>query len=665
MQLYIYIEIARTISIFFCHSLLGVCVCYCISFMLMQNVVVVVFFFFCKCSLLANNVNKDVFETFYLKRSSKSSHSSKSSNDSNRYADDMASPPHTKPNAFLTSNSKTHSNFNGNSPLSMRSDKCRPSQYIFGSTYDRNATKEHEPEKENIFKRNHYTTASAVAAAAATVIPTTPTINHRNSGPNSMSDEINSNIDDTDRFKTITINHLRRSFRDSFMDSAKPAKGREHQQLWFIDVNDKREKSATVESHDGFQEPNKVQYRQPKNCDDDDVDVDVDVDNGDIDVAKYGRGGGGVHRVKRNETFRIDSKSVGHNGKNTTISRRETFRINNNQSPEYHSSILIENDHLPNTTKKPIAVTAPYSASNDAADYSHRSPSFSSREYRIDNANSIDRSRYRSDYDPSLSQSNDGRQRSLLDRYDRPGSAAKTVIKIKPPREDEDNSIYDGFTSQKRDLFENRSKLERQSFNDLNSTFDRGRENRSFASLRTKLEKTGLSNRFKFNTNTLDNAGNSSANNFESNTPYRYRPPEAASRPFSETTNTTNRSSFVPYRSGSSNIDRYDSREFQSPNTTINSNRTTISIDYKPKRNNETTIKNSQPMHQHTFSIPLTAPKSPMAVKPKSNKGRSVKFPSVECEVRLISPNGDIKPRRKESWKSKPANDWTFNKVHF
>lgn len=638
----LHIKIARTLLIFSSHSLLLYFI-----ILLMQNVIVV---YFCQCSLLANNVNKDVFETFYLKRSSKSSHSSKSSNDSNRYADDMASPPHTKPNAFLTSNSKVYSNFNGNSPLSIRSDKCRPSQYIFGSTYDRKATKEHEPEKENIFKRNHYTGTSAIA--------NTPTIGNRSSGPNSMSDEINSNIDDTDRFKTITINHLRRSFRDSFMDSAKPAKGREHQQLWFIDVNDKREKSATVESHDGFQEPNRAQYRQPKNCDDDD---DVDVDNGDIDVVQYGRSGGS-HRVKRNETFRIDSKSVGHNGKNTTISRRETFRINKNQSPENHSSILIENDHLPNTNKKPIAVTAPYSASNDTADYPHRSPSISSREYQIGNANGIDRSRYRLDYEPSLSQSNGGRHSSLLDRYDRPGSTTKTVIKIKPPRKDEDEGIYDGFTSQKRDVFENRSKLERQSFNDLNSSFDRGRENRSFASLRTKLEKTGLSNRFKFNTNTSDD---SSVNNFESPAPYRYRPPEAASRPFSENTNTTNRSSFVPYRSGSSNIDRYDNRKLQTPNTTINSNRTTISIDYKPKRNNETTINNSQPTHQHTFSIPLTAPKSPMAVKPKSNKGRSVNFPSVECEVRLISPNGDIKSRRKEPWKSKPANDWTFNKVHF
>lgn len=618
-------------------------------------------------------MNKDVFETFYLKRSSKSSHSSKSSNDSNRYADDMAAsspqPSHTKPNAFLTSNSKMYSNFNGGggSPLSIRSEKSRPRQYIFGSTYDRKAAKD-EPEKENIFKSNHYTNTNT---------------NHRISGSNSMNDETNSNIDDTDRFKTITINHLRRSFRDSFMDSAKPAKGREHQQLWFIDVNDKREKSekSVVESNDGFQEPNKAQYRQPKICDDDDDDG-VGSDDGGyddhVDVVKYGRSG--VHRVKRNETFRIDSKSVGNNGKNTAISRRETFRINNNQSPPpssirspEHYGTSIENDHLTNVSRKPIAVTAPYSASNDADYHHHRSPSLLSREYQIDNSNSIDRNRrYRSDnHEPSLSHSNEGRHSSLLDRYDRPGSTTKTVIKIKPPSEDDD-SIYNGFTSQKRDLFENRAKLERQSFNEFNSTFDRNRENRSFASLRTKLEKTagGLNNRFKFNSNTFD-AGNSNVNNLESTTPpYRYSRPPEAPRPFSEnnnTTTTTNRSSFVPYRSSNNNInDRYDDqRKFVTPNSTINSNRTTISIDYKPKRNNESAaIKNSQP-HQHTFSIPLTAPKSPLAVKPKSNKGgRSVNFPSVECEVRLISPNGDIKPRRRESWKSKPANDWTFNKVH-
>lgn len=479
-----------------------------------------------------------------------------------------------------------------------------------------------------------------------------------------MNDEINSNIDDTDRFKTITINHLRRSFRDSFMDSAKPAKGREHQQLWFIDVNDKREKSATAEPQDGFHEPNKAQYRQPKNCDDGDDD--------DVDVVKYGS-----RRVKRNETFRIDSKSVGNNGKSAAISRRETFRISDNhenQSPirssDHHSSISGENDYSPNLNKKPIAVTAPYSASNDT-EYQHRSPSLLSREYQTGNSNGTDRNRYRSDYEASVPHSNEGRHSSLLDRYDRPGSTTKTIIKINNSGGDDGDDhdgIYNGFTSQKRDLFENRSKLERQSFNDFNSSFDRNRENRSFASLRTKLEKTGQNSRFKFNPNTVD-AGNSSANNLESAAaaaaaPYRYRPPEA-SRPFSENSNITNRSSFVPYRSTSNNISKYDDRKFDTPTTTTNSNRTTISIDYKPKRNNEPTIKNTQPTHQHTFSIPLTAPKSPAAIKPKSNKGRSVNFPSVECEVRLISPNGDVKPRRKESWKSKPANDWTFNKVHF
>lgn len=584
-------------------------------------------------------MNKDVFETLYLKRSSKSSHSSKSSNDSNRFVDDMASP-HTKPNAFLTSNSKIYSNFN-RSPSSIRSDKSRPQQYIFGSTYDRKA--KDEPEKENIFKNNHYTT-------------------NQNSGPNSMNDETNSNIDDSDRFKTITINHLRRSFRDSFLDSAKPAKGREHQQLWFIDVNDKKEKSIDQELH-------KAPCRQPKNCDDDDDDNNGDDD--DDDVIKYGRSG--AHRVKRNETFRIDSKIVANNEKSAAISRRETFRINKNQSPNRspEHSISAESDqtpgNIPNANKKPIAVTAPYSASNDA-DYQHSSPSLLSREYQTGNSNNIDRNRYRLNYKSSSSHSNEGRHSSLLDRYDRSGqfkpgtgSTAKTVIKIKPPYEDD--GIYDGFTSQKRDLFENRSKLERQSFNDFNSSFDRGRENRSFASLRTKLEKTGQNNRFKFNTNTVD-ASNSGANNHEPAL-YRSRPPDAtriiSNRPSSENSNTTNRSSFVPYRS---NFDRYDDRKFDTPNTSsINSNRTTISIDYKPKRNNET-VKNSQP-HQHTFSIPLTASKSPVAVKPRSNKGRSVNFPSVECEVRLISPNCDTKPRRKESWKSKPANDWTFNKVHF
>lgn len=559
-------------------------------------------------------MDKDVFESFGLKSSSKPAHTAKSSNDSNCYIDDMVSSPYTKPNTILTS--------------SIRSDKYRPRQYIFGSIYNssHNIRKPtDEPAKENIFEK-HQTTA--VAAAAASPNTRRPS--------NIDNNEPNTTADDSDRFKTITINHLRRSFRDSFLDSAKPAKGREHQQLWFIDVNDKRERHTANESHatngeyQDFEE--KHFARHAANCDNN--------DNVGTIQAKSSSS------VKRNETFRIDSKAIGNNDKRTTISRHSTFRINKNRSPTPESIAGDQSNspecdyspgHLSNLNKKPIAITAPYSALNDE-DYPHHSPSPPIREHPIRHSTSTNRTQCRFNYEPFTSKSNEEHPNSIPDPYDarNPFQLAKTIIKIRPPFENDDR-ISNYVPTQQRDAFEDRSKPKRQSFNDLNSTFDRCRENRSFASLRTKLE-------------------NSAA----------YRPSASfqimSKRSFVDDGRTLNKSSFVPYRGNVTHTPITSNR----PSTTPISNKpTTIRfIDYNSKQKNEP-INNAR-SNEHTFSIPLTSTssKSPVISKSRPNKGRSVNFEPIECEVRLISPNYDTKPRRKDSWKSKPANDWTFNKVH-
>lgn len=595
---------------------------------------------------LANNVNRDVFETFYLKRPSKSSHSSKSSNDSIRGADDLA-PSHVRSSLILPSNSKSQSHFGGKSS-SIRSDKFKPRQYLFGSTFDRKA--KDEPEKENIYKNNHR--------------------NNNNNNNNNFNTTNNHNNNNSDRFKTITINSLRRSFRDSFLDSTKPAKGREHQQLWFIDVNDKREKTPT-KSRENQEKLSKTSNWHPINDFNDEDD-------------KYD--GGGRRRVKRNETFRVDNNGIENERRNTSLSRHETFRVNKDRSPlppplrspsvESNGSSTMNSIRAPikasaNRKMVPIAVTAPYSASNDA-DYP--SSSLLNRKH-FGGLKNTDHNRYNdSDHEDSApnyrhdDEVSNSRDHSPI-RFNkshqfapRTNSTTKTIIEIKAPQNDEYN-----YTS--RDPFESRSIPERQSFNDFNTTFDRPSANRSYASLRTKFEQSGQHNRPKFSNKSYDTVDTREGNDIDLYIPSRPKPTEPwrniSSRQLSD--NTTNRS-FVPYRS---NIDRYDDQKF-TPKTT-NSNRTTINIDYNYRTNPTSSrqsydptknVQRTEQPQRHAFSIPLTTDKAPPAIKTKPNKNRSVKFPSVEAEVRLISPNYDTKPRRKESWKSKPANDWTFNKVH-
>lgn len=519
---------------------------------------------------------------------------------------------------------------------SIRPEKYKPQEYLFGSTFDRKT--KYEREKENVYEDYH-----------------------NNATNNSKSNNNNNNNNNnSNRFKTITINNLRRSFRDTFLDSSKPAKGREHQQLWFIDVKDKRD-----EAKDNVDKRNKSNSNwQP-------------IDDDDKYVAEN-------CRVKRNETFRIDNNSKGP--KNNAVSRRETFRINRDQSPirshernpsvDSNSSFTI-NHHSPNKNVSvnrkmvPIAITAPYSASNDT-DY-HSNSLFSqnhlreaeNREYSrfADNDDDSGHEGTSSQYMYATKHLSNPRNQSPM-RYSKQhtfdvpiGSTAKTVFEIKSK---EKNRITQRNGNNGHDSFENRSILERQSFNNFNTPFERIRGNRPYTSLRNKpeIEQTDSYNRDYDVVDAKEHNDHNSYNPLESKPLEPWR--KISSRKLFDSENR----SFVPYRSDYRKND-------DSPNKTNNSNRTTINIkcdyDSNSKLGNEhqQNFQRNKPAHTHTFSIPLTANNSPSVRRTKSNKNRSVNFPSdpsVECEVRLISPNYnyDNKPRRK----LKPANDWTYNKVH-
>lgn len=588
-------------------------------------------------TLVNNNVNKDVFETFYSKRASKSSHSSKSSNDSICGADETTPtlnkpnpysangrPPHTPATIYkYNSPAKNSLNFYIGKLSSDRSKNSKPRHYLFGSTYDQ--TNEDEPEKENI-----YTNAD-------------PT--------------------NSDRFKTITINNLRRSFRESFLDSTKPAKGREHQQLWFIDANDDKQQSKQFESNNNsFKQSTKT------------------IDNATDPYENRHR-----INVKRNETFRIDNVESPLRSKPTTaLDRRQTFRVNREQSPARARERLRtppadSNNSYSLTTNKviPVAVTSPYNSLNDIGD-NKRSATFTRRnrfteqcyKHNHFDANEdddnvieqcpeyVDDKRASHEFSSSRDNSPLGHDKHI--NYN--AKPNKMLIEFKST----DKPSY-GYSYAARDPFENRSFPDRQSFHDFNNdTIDRPRANRSYASLRSKLEQAGPNLRSKPISNSYRNDVDGSTDNLAN--PYKMcsnKPNEAwrqiSTRQFNNNDSKTENRSFVPYRN-----------KFDQPKSNNNCNRTTININYNYNMNapskKDPPIE-MKPDYFNEYDIPMPVNKSMSAIKSnsgkdKSNKNRSVKFPSVECEVRLISPNYDTKPRRKESWKSKPSNDWSFNKVH-
>lgn len=622
-------------------------------------------------------VNRDVFEPLF-KRPSKSSRSSKSSSESIRMGDDSieTTPTQThhqfdsstyrksksKPSILTKftdekSTSKTAGGGGSGSDLfqpnsSTRSEKSKPRTYLFGATFGRSSANKIDSEKEN-FRTNN------------------------NGGK------------DDDRFKTVTVNSLRRSFRDSFLESSKPAKGREHQPIWFIDVKDEINKKNS----------------EPKRS------------------------------IGRHDTFRVEKDSA--SSPSHPLSRHETFRINGREyipssagnSLEHKRSPSVDSNHsarrslgpirvdILNTSigsdrsgkMVPVGVAAPYSALNDIADQSNKYPAPRPYEYRSPRTESRTESR---------TSSRNRTQNTSYDSYEedshRPNSTSYAPTKsnyssspeehpyrpnerrsatyspsrklamdflLDRPSRDSPDAIKMNTTN--RPLPENKFISARQSFRDLNLGPERSTASRP--TYRIGSFRSVHETKPKFFGDDEPDTGDR---------PYSSKEPNAldrkdwthqswrniSSRPFNRDIDNNNdeepeNRSFVPYY-------KYNSDRQTDPSNAKNqnNNRTTININYnynlsptKPINrtptptnakltsdyNNETILKR----HIEPIEVPLPTLKAAKQ-KEKSSKNRSVNFPSVEYEVRLISPNYDTKPRRKDSWKSKPSNDWTFNKVH-
>lgn len=604
---------------------------------------------FVYCPFPVNSISRDVFEPLYERRPSKSSpRSSKSSNASFRTAPDDPVEAHPQFDGGTYRKSKTKSSFlsklmdggsgDKNKPSkaaasnayqpnsSIRSNRSsssssKPRSYIFGATFDRKDPNRREHEKENINE--------------------------------------NQKKDNDDRFKTITINNVRRSFRDSFLDSSKPSKGREHQPLWFIDVNEEKEKKP---------------------------------------AASGKRTGGESKPVARNETFRIESKPSKYardsatareyepSSTKTSLERKRSSSVDSNQSGR-RSLAPVRVDFLSSGSGKsvPVGVAAPYSALNDIPERSSRSSASASERPARQSFSKL------RDNSPSYAPRNLAYNASP-DRGYRPNERKSATYSParKNSLEVQESPSYVNEASDPYRPAENKFVSARQSFRDMNVGPDRSTSRPAYrigsfrsVSDRPTISASEMANKYaKFFGDDVDEVdiGRGRAHNDKNDnldkeiwTQQSWR--NISSRPFErrEEEEPENRS-FVPYYKYSQGGQRDDPKPHAD-----NNNRTTINISYNynpsptrgltnnpPKRDDDQ--RRFDPINNSRASVGSPTPFSkPKSGKEKSGKNRSVNFPSVEYEVRLISPNYNSKPlRRKESWKSKPSSqDWTFNQVYF
>lgn len=693
----------------------------------------------------ANNIKRDVFETLYLKRPSKSSRSSKSSSESFRGVEDL-------PTNFVEKHQ-----FNGNT---FRKTKATPFDHLKEEKLIKSPGTPDSTKSDSKIKTYIFGSSEKSKPLDKTVV---------------------TNGSKDDKFKTITINSLRRSFRDSFLETSKPNKGREHQPLWFIDV--KNEKEATPKPPSPKPSPRPSKIDEPDNLYENTKPFKT---NGSLSrketfridekPKKYSNG-----NLDRKETFRVDEKPTKYSG--PSIDRRDTFRVNTHhdksQSPvtftverRRHGSsdrqkdepVRVEIKSDRNGKVVPVAVTAPYSALNDVDEKNkstgrYRAKAGSPR-YQVQSSSSPDRSPTRKKYSQLRSFEQNGSSRNDDDylnksstpqtnSHDQPDGrdilnskkfyatdyenrdrspvhtqmpsrevdnpyrssnykpANRTVITLQqnndnPSQNRESLSAQEPYSpyskyqndtfARRSDTFARRSLKEPREYSDesanrpalrigsFRSAIDRkpleesyGAYNRSQNSVRAFKDLDDIDRKYSKYQN--------GDQRFNKNNWAQQSWRNISSRSFStkEDVDPEYRS-FVPYQ-------KYENdwpNQNDNPPKRETNNRTTINInyDYNPTNSPTTAVyltnHRESPTRNHINSSPTR--RNPSAITPmpslksgrdKTNKNRSVNFPSVEYEVRLISPNYESSPRRRVRSSNNTNGvsggstvDWTFNKVH-
>lgn len=550
----------------------------------------------------------------------------------------------------------------------------------------------------------------------------------------------------------MTINTLRRSFRDTFLDTSKPVKGREHQPLWFIDVKEENKKR----NDERLKSSGSIYGYHPS---DDNFNKNAE--------SNSNKRPSSTTSIRRNETFRVDEKPSKYSGLHSSISRKNTFRVNEEKqrpkltyfeqpdSPvpdvdrEYKITPEPTRADILNATERagkvvPVAITAPYSALNDISARSSSKPSLysqfnserpSSRNditvipYGHDtvdhpsprlkanlaensvtfingagstNSSDLHSRHKRSDLASPLSS-----RANLSPKVDIKNTPNRTIIEIRPCESSPD---YSGSPTPRDPNYlsmNNKYISARQSFRDLKAKPETSTTPFRIGSFRSILTRTSddPTNTYR-STNGIstfssplfdrsDHNTDSDSGNFNKTQWTNQSWRNISTRPFTNgDSSVPSSSSFVPYYK--INADNNDSQpDTDSQIINNNNNRTTININFNHNSNasptkelqrNTNITRNNEHNNQYDNDDPHTFRKSAInlpskttsslkvptnASKEKQNKNRSVNFPSVEYEVRLISPSYDSKkPLRKpgqrttKTTSSANNNDWTFNKVH-
>lgn len=703
--------------------------------------------------IAVNDIKRDVFETLYLKRPSKS-RSSKSSSESFRGVEDMPANNVEKSqfngNTYRKSKHSQLSNFKEEEPApSETKSESKLKKYLFGST-----------EKPSSVEKN--------------------------------GDENKKSVPIDDPFKTVTINSLRRSFRDSFLQSSKPKKDRQHQPLWFIDVTKDKEPTpqpapkptprySKAEDSDNLYENTKPEKKVSSISRKETFRVDEKPN-------KYSNSS-----LDRKQTFRVDTKPDKYSG---SLGRKETFRIDDSSLERRRKAyepvrVEIISPKADRNKVVPIAITAPYSALNDVQERARRTNGYSaSNDEPSRGSYSPDRSPVRrntaqtpsttsyapnrdsfrgdteyqrpkptlfsstnfdagdefshdnqNDYAPPPTHARFSHIRNL-DSIKLPNDYApgvnRTVVTVGAPTDHSQryaapyrdasptrDPYYSSFRSQNDDFDRRYDAFSRRSLKDTRSIpDDTYRSPLKVGSFRSMFERKPSDDYRSTHRSLFRNTDEIDHGRYDV-TDEPQRKPQTQSyqswrnistRPFTTRDDVDpNYRSFVPYHNyDKTNYPAADDRPSRKDN-----NRTTININYNynsppttggsysssyrtrndpspiRSRNDPSPIRSRNdpsPIRSRNDPSPIRSRNDPSPVRSRNdpsptrrapsaltsmpslkssrdksngNKNRSVNFPSVEYEVRLISPNYETTSRRRTRPSATASNaDWTFNKVH-
>lgn len=334
-----------------------------------------------------SSIKTDVFETLYTKRPSKSSKSSRSSSESftGYRTGDLPSSPN-RPNYFYKDSIESNGIPILSTPLVLPTPKISPVSSTISTQTPQN-TQSTSGSKVYTTARSNNKNTTILRITAATPPPTErnspiATPKSKRSAPTKPREYLFGTIErptkptksvanEDDRFKTITLKDVRRSFRESYLKNDNRAE-KQHQPLWFVDVKNEKKDCTPERDLNRDDSYTKTMY------------MEFDAPN--------------KRPVSRKETFKIhrpvitdfyDDHRTESRAPNISLKRRETIKVDDPiqvsfvtdtyKRPNYTDggrtveAIRVElNSTAADRTGKivPVGIAAPYNSQNDCEDNS-------------------------------------------------------------------------------------------------------------------------------------------------------------------------------------------------------------------------------------------------------------------------------------------------------